>query len=334
MRAILPVLGLVVSVLSACDIASDASVVTEPVIGERPSLAASNFSEWSEPVNLGAPVNSPCQDQTPTLSKDELALYFLSDRPGGMGNLLPIGCQDNFDLWVAQRASRESAWEMAVNLGPVINTAANEVAPDLSDDGHLLFFSSNRLVGGENFQNDIYVSRRDHTHDDLDWGPPVRLGPGVNTTGFEAGPSYRQSAEDGPANLYFYGGTDNNTGADIYYAAVSRDGETRGTATLVSELSLPGIPDGFPTVRADGREIFFNSGRGGAFDLWVSTRRSVHDAWSTPVNVGPPVNTAFAEFQPNLSFDSRTLLFIAGAGRGGLGRFDIWMSTRTPGGRD
>jgi hypothetical protein len=334
MRAILPVLGLVVSVLSACDIASDARVVTEPVIGERPSLAASNFPAWSEPVNLGAPVNSPCQDQTPTLSKDELALYFLSDRPGGMGNLLPIGCQDNFDLWVAQRASRKSAWEMAVNLGPVINTPANEVAPDLSDDGHLLFFSSNRLVGGQNFQNDIYVSRRDHTHDDLDWGPPARLGPGVNTTGFEAGPSYRPSAEDGPANLYFHGGPDNNLGADIYYAAVSRDGETRGPATLVSELSVPNIPDGFPSVRADGREIFFNSGRGGVFDLWVSTRRSVHDAWSTPVNVGPPVNTSFAEFQPNLSFDGRTLLFIAGAGRGGLGRFDIWMSTRTPGGHD
>lgn len=318
------------ALLAACE----ATPPTESAPLIEPAFHAFANSEWSEPVNLGAPVNSACQDQTPTLSKDELALYFLSDRPDGMGNLLPTGCQDNFDLWVAQRSSRNSAWAVAVNLGPVINTPANEVAPDLSDDGHLLFFSSNRLVGGQNFQNDIYVSRRDHTHDDLDWGPPMRLGPGVNTTGFEAGPNYRQSAEDGPANLYFYGGTDNNTGADIYYAAVSRDGETRGTATLVSELSLPGIPDGFPTVRADGREIFFNSGRGGAFDLWVSTRRSVHDAWSTPVNVGPPVNTSFAEFQPNLSFDGRTLLFIAGGARGGRGRFDIWMSTRTPSGRE
>src|SRR5947208_4129218 len=42
-------------------------------------------SEWSEPVHLDAPVNSRCQDQTPTMSKDELSLYFLSDRPGGFG---------------------------------------------------------------------------------------------------------------------------------------------------------------------------------------------------------------------------------------------------------
>lgn len=131
-----------------------------------------------------------------------------------------------------------------------------------------------------------------------------------------------------PLTCTFYGGTDNNLGADIYYAAVSRDGETRGPATPVSELSLPNTPDGFPSVRADGREIIFNSGRDGVFDLW-----SRRDAWSTPVNVGPPVNTSFAEFQPNLSFDGRILLFIAGGARGGLGRFDNWMSTRTPGGR-
>ena len=92
-------------------------------------------------------------------------------------------------------------------------------------------------------------------------------------------------------------------------------------------------------VRADGKEILFNSGRpltpGGAnvFDIWVSTRRTTHEAWSAPVNLGPPVNTTFAEFQPDLSHDGRTLLFIAGVGRGGLGGFDIWMSTRTVNGK-
>jgi hypothetical protein len=319
---------LALALLTACGTESP----TESARLVEPTFHRFANSEWSEPVNLGAPVNSPCQDQTPTLSKNERELYFMSDRPGGLGNLVPTtGCMDNFDLWVARRASRESPWEMAIHLGSEINTTSNEGAPEVSDDGHLLFFSSDRLVGGQNFLNDLYVSRRTHTHDPLDWGPPVRLGSDVNTAGFESGPSYQPSAEDGPANLYFYAGPDNNLGTDIYYAAVRRDGEIHGPRTLVAELSLPNTPDGFPTVRKDGREIFFNSGREGAFDLWVSTRRSVHDAWSTPVNVGPPVNTTRAEFQPNLSFDGRTLLFIAGAGRGGLGRFDIWMATRSPG---
>src|SRR5213076_3190938 len=130
------------------------------------------------------------------------------------------------------------------------------------------------------------------------WGPPRPLGPDVNTTLHEAGPFYSQSAEDGSANLYFYRGSDNGATTDIYYAAVTRDGETRGPAVLVSELSYPGRPDGFVTVRADGKEILFNSGRpltpGGpnAFDIWVSTRRSVHDAWSAPVNLRSEEHTS------------------------------------------
>ena len=118
-----------------------------PVVG----LQAMSFanSEWSEPVLLDAPVNSRCQDQTPTMSKDELSLYFLSDRPGGFGNLVSTtGCMDNFDLWVAQRSSTDGAWETAVNLGPTINTTRNEAGPALSPDGHLLFFSSDRATTG------------------------------------------------------------------------------------------------------------------------------------------------------------------------------------------
>src|SRR5437016_9910876 len=110
-------------------------------------LQAMSFanSEWSEPVHLDAPVNSRCQDQTPTMSKDELSLYFLSDRPGGFGNLVSTtGCMDNFDLWVAQRTSTHGPWETAVNLGPVVNTPRNDIAPALSADGHLLFFASDR----------------------------------------------------------------------------------------------------------------------------------------------------------------------------------------------
>ena len=108
--------------------------------------------------------------------------------------------------------------------------------------------------------------------------------------------------------------------------------EPPGPAVLIAELSYPNAPDGFPSVRRDGKEIFFSSGRPGGvsqFDLWTSTRPSVHDPWSAPVNLGPPVNTQFGEFQPDLSFDGRTLLFMVGPARGGLGGFDIWMSTRT-----
>jgi hypothetical protein len=156
----------------------------------------------------------------------------------------------------------------------------------------------------------------------------------VNTPAAEAGAEFLQSAEDGAANLYFNRAPSGGT-ADLYNAEITRDGETRGPSVLISELSDPVATDQGPTLRSDGREVFFFSTRlggiGGA-DLWTSTRRSVHDPWSPPVNPGAPLNSIAAEQQPSLSGGGRILLF-ASSRSGGFGGTDIWMSTRTPSGR-
>jgi hypothetical protein len=305
------------TLLLACAIEAD-----PPIVGLQ--AHSFNYSAWSNPVNIGAPVNSTSNDQSPTLSRDGLALYFNSDRTGGLGG---------FDILVSRRACADPScpWGQPTNLGPLINTSGNEGGAELSNDGHLLFFQSSQTGGlGE---TDIYVSRRANPKDDLGWGPAVNLGPDVNTPGFDVGPFYQQNVAGGPTNLLFHSGADNNLLVDIFSVAVTRDGEPLGPAVVVQELSYPGRPDGFPSVRADGREVFFSSGRPvsgvNAFDLWTSTRQDVHDPWSPPENLGTPVNSQFGEFQPDLSFDARTLHFIVGPARGGLGGFDIWMSTRT-----
>ncbi len=168
-RRLAPVLT--ITLLAACESES------HPLAGKLEALRfAFTNSDWSEPVHLDAPVNSPCQDQTPTPSKDELALYFMSNRRGGLGNDTPDGCQDAFDLWIATRAFRDDPWATPVNLGSPVNTSDQEAGPALSPDGRLLFFY--RWVGTG--QRDIYVSQRDPT--DLGWATPVSLCPDVNTT--------------------------------------------------------------------------------------------------------------------------------------------------------
>lgn len=274
-------------------------------------------SGWSEPVNLGPVINSPSADQSPALSPDGLSLYFASDRPGTLGGV---------DLWVSRRASRHSDWGTPVNLGAGINSPSIESGPNLSPDGHLLFFQSNR-PGGQG-SNDIYVSHRADTHDDFGWDAPVNLGPDVNTRAAEVAPWYQQRDAEGPT-LYFDRGP-SNVFADIYKAPMTRDGHPRGPATLVAEVSTPDFNDGRMTVRADGRQIIFFSDRPGGLgvtDLWSSTRRSVHDAWSPPVDLGAPLNSPDQDLLPFLSHDGRTLFFTS-TRTGGLGGFDIWMATR------
>lgn len=215
-----------------------------------------------------------------------------------------------------------------------MNGPGIDASPVVSIDGHLLFFSSDR-AGGQG-SNDVYVARRADKSEDLGWGPAVNLGSDVNTAAFEAGGFYLQSAEEGSANLYFVRGP-NTVALDIYVAPVNASGETLGPAVLVLELSdqNAAITDAHPSLRTDGREVYFYSNRagslGGPSDLWRSTRRSVHEPWSTPENLGPPLSTAANETQPTLTSNGRTLIFTS-TRAGGLGGGDIWMSTRTPSG--
>jgi hypothetical protein len=318
------------------------AIVAVVGVGVTVGGSTPNFSEWSAPVNLGATVNSSSPDIAPTLSKNELSLYFSSTRPGGAGG---------FDIWVSQRARRTEPWGPPQNLGSTINTGFNDQGTAISRDGHLLFFVSDR-PGGYGGQ-DIWVSWRGHTRDDFAWQPPVNLGAGVNSEASDHGPGYFQNDDDGVPLLYF--GSDRPGGVgldDIYVAALTRGGSF-GHATLVAELSTPDADVG-PDVRHDGLEMYIHSNRPGSlglFDLWVSTRESVSDAWSDPrrldvidarrsarrrelplwtepANLGVIVNTTFAEGQPAISSDRKTLFFFSNR-PGGVGSADLYVTTRT-----
>jgi WD40-like Beta Propeller Repeat len=308
------------ALLAACDPGSHA-LPSAPGIGITAMMFSIEGTPWSAPVNLAA-VNATTMDAHPDLSKDELSLYFTSDRPGGVGGN---------DIWVSQRACSECDWQPPVNVS-ALNTTGIDAAPALSIDGHWMFFHSNRAGGRGG--NDIYVSRRADPKDDFGWGPPQLLGPDVSTAADENAPVYLQSAEDGPANLYFTRGVAGTQGQDLYVAAVTRNGETLGPAVLASDLYSI-VNDAAPTVRTDGREMLFHSPRAGTLgvaDLWVSTRPNVSEPWSTPVNVGAPLNTPSFDQQPSLSYNGRTLVW-ASDRPGGSGGLDIWMATRNPGGQ-
>jgi Tol biopolymer transport system component len=118
---------------------------------------------------------------------------------------------------------------------------------------------------------------------------------------------------------------------DTYVSELASDGAF-GPAVLVPELNSP-QSDGRPNIRHDGREIFFYSDRPGTIgleDLWVATRETTLDAWSTPVNLGVTVNSASRDIHPAVSSDRQTLFF--GSNRpdpDGVGGFDLYMTTRT-----
>ena len=85
-----------------------------------------------------------------------------------------------------------------------------------------------------------------------------------------------------------------------------------------------------PSLRLDGLEIFFYSARAGGvggLDLWTATRATLDAPWSTPVDVGPTVNSTVNDAHPSISSDAKTLFFYSNR-MGGSGGNDLWMTTR------
>lgn len=85
---------------------------------------------WSPPEPLSV-LNSAAWDGQPALSPDAQWLVFASDRPGGLGGL---------DLYYSRRLPN-GGWGLPQNLGPAINTAADEAMPWFLPDGRLLYAS-------------------------------------------------------------------------------------------------------------------------------------------------------------------------------------------------
>ena len=277
-------------------------------------FANATFSDWSAPINLGAVINSDAAEQAPALSPDGLALYYLSGRAGGIGAN---------DIWVSRRATRNAAWEAPKNLGTPINTTANETHPAFSPDGLQLYFTSDR-PGGFGL-NDIWVSTRTNVNDDFSWQAPVTLGPVINSALEDAAP-YVVTLHG--QNTLFYSRGPTLTNQDLYISV--QNAGVWGTPVLLTELSTPDATEARPTVRVDGREIFFYSNRtggAGGNDIWTSTRTTVTAPWSTPVAL-TVLNTSFGEVHPALDRDGLTIYFASNR-PGGSGGNDLYMATRT-----
>ena len=209
---------------------------------------------WSEPQNLGPPVNTGRTEDGASISDDGLDLYFDSyNRSGGYGG---------WDIWITRRATKDDPWGEPVNLGPVVNSSSIEACPWISSDELELYFCAVNRTGGYG-DADIWVTRR-VTKDDP-WGEPTNLGPMVNSSACEAFPSL---SSDGL--LLFFSEEINTTlrpggygNVDIWVTRrTSVSGPWDTPVNIGSVVNSPNL-DGIPRISPDGSMLYFCSERPG-----------------------------------------------------------------------
>ena len=165
----------------------------------------SKSGEWTEPENMGRTINTEFWESSPSMSPDKKNLYFASSRQGGFGGK---------DIWVTNR-NTAGKWSTPINLGPTVNTSADEGCPFIHADNKTLYFNSN---GHDGYGlTDLFLTRK---QDNDSWGTPVNLGYPINTIDDEG--SLIVSA-NGSTAFYASDGVDTKGGLDLYQFELRED---------------------------------------------------------------------------------------------------------------
>lgn len=134
-----------------------------------------NGNQWSKPINIGKPVNSPAWEAQPSVSADGRILYFVSNRKSGKGKM---------DIWKSHlletREDGRQIWSQPTNLD--INTRNNEMSPFIHASNEYLVFASDGLMGMGGL--DLYKIEKKESGD---WNKAQNLGYPINTHADELG---------------------------------------------------------------------------------------------------------------------------------------------------
>jgi outer membrane protein OmpA-like peptidoglycan-associated protein len=213
------------------------------------------------------------------------------------------------------------------NIGKTINGSYPDYSPVISLDGSSLYFTSRRPWEGkqtENFRDpginqypeDVYVSYLDY---DSTWTTPSRLDfclPKRNEATIAVSSDERR--------IYLY--EDSTGSGDIYYS----DFYTQ-KFNDIALLNEPGLNTPYWETHCymnkELTHMFFSSDRPGGLggrDLYYCEKSS-DGKWSTPMNMGPSINSEQDEDSPFVSIDGKQLYFSSNSAKS-IGGFDIFVS--------
>jgi len=204
-----------------------------------------------------------------------------------------------------------------VPLGRNISTHFPEINPVTNFSGNILVYTSL-----QRFYNAILLSE----YKDSSWSTPVNINPQL----FADGPISTVGMSEDGSTLVF--ARNDNDDFNLY---ISRLDQIK--KTWIPLEKLPKEINGrswetFGSITKGGDSLYFSSnkeGGFGGFDIYLSVKSST-GIWSSPVGIGPEINTTFDESTPFITNNGNKLFFCS-KGHSTMGGYDIFVSTKKDG---
>ncbi|MFO7935885.1 MAG: OmpA family protein [Bacteroidales bacterium] len=231
--------------------------------------------------NLGGEVNSRYDDYNPIFAHDDTALFFTSRRPVEKSKRNPIDNKYNEDIYRSPVSGSE--FEEAVRLDKPFNTSHNDALVGISPEGDRLYIYKGHINGGEIRVSSLKPEK----------GKWTRLKKLPRKLRSKEGETTASLSPDGK-EFYFVSRNEDLTrgGKDILVSRLDEKGKWSEPRNLGGLINTRYDEEGV-FISPDGKYLYFASqghNSMGGFDVFRSLRQE-NGAWSTPENLGYPINT-------------------------------------------
>jgi tetratricopeptide (TPR) repeat protein len=265
--------------------------------------------------NLGSNINSEYSDYYPFVTSNESFLIYNTKRPEKNAEKMENGNYNN-SIYISRVVNGE--YMKASPIGAPINAgnAGMEVI-GLSETGdNILLYMPEGLGKGN-----IYISKLDVQGV---YGKPEKLDAKINAAGDEIAASI---SSDGNT-LYFASSRKGGMGGTDIYICKKLGKKWSEPMNAGKEINTPYDED-FPNISPDGKILYFSS-KGhtsmGGYDIFKSSFDEATNTYTSPKNIGYPINTTDDEMNFRISKNGK-YGYIASAKNGGQGDFDIYRVT-------
>ena len=257
-----------------------------------------------------------------TLTPDGSRFYFTRRQPeerkgNNRGGFASESYTENREYFSYSDRMPDGKFGAGQPLPYPFNQSTNEGGPAINLNNDYLVFTKKTTItleSGKYYNYDLYYSELI----DGEWTEPQSLGSHINRpNSWESQPSL---SADG--KLLFFasdrpGGTPNSAGsnnkvinADIWYCVRNEDGSWSKPANLGPTINTSGN-ERSPFLHTDSKTLYFSSTGHpslGGLDIFYS-KLDQNNKWTTPVNIGYPINSEKDELDFFVSLDGKTGYF-------------------------
>lgn len=266
-------------------------------------------------TNMGRNINSRHPDYAPVLSPDGKKLFITARRPDTKGGERSESDHKYYeDIYVSNWDEESNSWGELEPIPGKVNTEYFDAATCISADGEYLYLSQN--IEGYTKSSDLMFTKISSSGK---WGKPKRMEKPINSTYFESSATITGDE----STMYFITERPGGVGRGDIWKCEKMGRREWGEPVLVEGLNTP-EDENTVWIHPDGKYIFFSSkghkGMGG-YDIFRS--ELIDGKWSTPMNLGYPLNTVGHDLHFSCTSDGKWGYFSA-VTENGIGDRDIY----------